>query len=444
MRQSLDGHTILQTGAAWRWLVAGSFLVAVARGMGPAASADRLLTALQFGLLAITLALLTVIRPKRCVGEWRLPHILALSFGSLALLSSVWSLVPRVTLSRALLLAILLLLTVQTARIRWSNHPKVRAEDMRLGFWLIVLFAGFGLTLAVFGVPEMWGAYNRFKGFTANATVIAWIATIAFPLGYARALVETGRRRAAYLIGCAVLGITVVASGTRGATMGLIGAMILVHILVRKSWIVGAFFACTLAILSFVGLSGLAVQQSATAPKDTPTASAPANEAPSTPEPSLEPSAPSGIGRVDEPDADISSGRFDLWQSGIDMWSERPVAGWGYGSTDHLKPFENANGMSLHNAYLSSLVELGLVGFGIFVTFILGLLARRDLSLQPGIAAAAFAVVANGFFESSLLGLGSPITILSWIVLGALLSVSKGPRGDNTRDECSALEKFGV
>jgi O-antigen ligase len=65
--------------------------------------------------------------------------------------------------------------------------------------------------------------------------------------------------------------------------------------------------------------------------------------------------------------------RLHLWQFGLEKWLERPLLGWGPGTTQSLvaarnsvalkHPIDNRSYDHLHNAYLELLLQLGAVGF---------------------------------------------------------------------------------
>lgn len=83
---------------------------------------------------------------------------------------------------------------------------------------------------------------------------------------------------------------------------------------------------------------------------------------------------------------DVSSGRFALWQSGIEVWKTKPVFGTGYNSfipyvKDKLPTtyaVNNSHGqyVSLHNTYLNVLVNQGVTGAVLLIIFA-GLILRK-------------------------------------------------------------------
>ena len=70
-------------------------------------------------------------------------------------------------------------------------------------------------------------------------------------------------------------------------------------------------------------------------------------------------------------------GRFAIWVDGIRLFQENPVLGIGGGAFLEVSPFKT----SVHSVYLSILVELGVIGFALFV-IILGITVQQAW-LQP-------------------------------------------------------------
>jgi hypothetical protein len=392
-------RTVLSRIDAWCWLVGGSLVVSVIRGTSISSRLQTPLTGVQFACLLVALLVLWLTSHKspRAPRTW--VYFTAIGFGLFAVASTLWSSITSTTLSRSLLFLLFLIFAIESARIRWVDAERT-TKDLMLFFWFAVIVSGIGLLLALFQVHGVWGAYNRFKGLTANADVAAWLAALAFPFGYAKLFVHNQPRRTWLIAGSLVLFVAVVASGTRGALLGLGAGILIIHLLQMRSWklkasLVAAVLTIVLAVM-FGILPG---------------------------------------GRVAEPTTDISSGRLGLWSAGLKLWLQKPVGGWGFGTTSTLSGFSDQNGLSLHNAYLTVLIETGFVGLALFIALIVGIFARSGLKNHPAIAAAGAIVLINGCFESSLANLGSPETTQSWIILGALLAaghyVGSGPPNAN-------------
>ncbi len=98
-----------------------------------------------------------------------------------------------------------------------------------------------------------------------------------------------------------------------------------------------------------------------------------------------------GVGRAEELEDNVSNGRFQLWESGVEVWKESPVYGTGYSTftafaKEHVPDtyaVNNTQGAytSLHNNFLNILVFQGILGFVLFL-FLAGRLAACVL---PGL-----------------------------------------------------------
>jgi len=95
--------------------------------------------------------------------------------------------------------------------------------------------------------------------------------------------------------------------------------------------------------------------------------------------------------------------RFHFVAYGFEKWLERPVIGWGPGTSRMLlqqHPLEAARRFPhVHNTYLDALVELGSIGGGLFAAaavLLLGMLwrGRREGSIPPDLAIFLFGVAA--------------------------------------------------
>lgn len=79
------------------------------------------------------------------------------------------------------------------------------------------------------------------------------------------------------------------------------------------------------------------------------------------------------VGRKEDLEKDVTNGRFDLWKSAMEIWKTSPVYGTGYSTiisyarehTPGTYLINNPLGeyISVHNAYLNTLVYQGVIGF---------------------------------------------------------------------------------
>lgn len=133
--------------------------------------------------------------------------------------------------------------------------------------------------------------------------------------------------------------------------------------------------------------------------------------------------------------------RLYLWKSGLDMWRDRPLAGWGpnayesaappykapYAHHIHYPDHEGFRSRShCHNLYIMTAVQMGAVGLLLLLTF--AALAFREISRQPnaalraGAAAALAAFLAGGIFEFN--GGDAEVATLLFFLVG--LALGKG------------------
>jgi O-antigen ligase len=383
----------------------------IARGLG-VGDWDGLLAGGQVLFMAAALASLWS-GPSR--GRTRLvtvSHFLALGFCTYAAVTALWSSTPVLTAGRAAVFALLLLLAFESARLRWNDGGLLRSDGLLL-FWLVVLLTAAGGLLAIAHVPGMLSWQGRFVGLTANATVAGWLAAMVLPLGYELALSSQGRRRAGAILGCLTLVAGIVASGTRGATISLVVGLVAFHLLRSRRHrvlvvVLGALVVVVLSLAS--GLAGgLFVTGGGTEPSTV------SDREGSVTGGGTEPSTV-----FDRGDSDVSSGRFEIWQIALQEWSDQPIAGTGFGDSSGIQAETGIPTMSAHNAYLTTLVETGLIGLVLLLALLASVFVWWRTRPALSLLAASVVVVLNGAFESSLVNLGSPVTLMSWLVLAGL------------------------
>ncbi|MFT9817136.1 O-antigen ligase family protein [Lysinibacillus sp. NPDC056185] len=75
------------------------------------------------------------------------------------------------------------------------------------------------------------------------------------------------------------------------------------------------------------------------------------------------------IKRMESVGKDGGSGRFEIWNNGLSLFSNHPVQGIGiYNFRDYSAEFFG-EGIYMHNTFLEILVESGVIGFGLFFIF---------------------------------------------------------------------------
>ena len=140
----------------------------------------------------------------------------------------------------------------------------------------------------------------------------------------------------------------------------------------------------------------------------------------------------SGLGMVAERTQSIASGSEDssfywrsiAWKSGLDRFKENPIFGIGTGRRVVVEMkwlTQNVEIRSIHNSYLSIMIQFGVLGLVIFATFILSIL-KKLYSFRHNFSAIAVgsvlifflvAAIFQPYLETNLLA------IFFWIALGA-------------------------
>jgi O-antigen ligase len=128
----------------------------------------------------------------------------------------------------------------------------------------------------------------------------------------------------------------------------------------------------------------------------------------------------------------ILSGRSELWSLGLKLFWEKPILGYGIGSSQELVGqylwiFIESEGLHFHSSYLTVLVETGCVGLAALMAVLIPivsrgmieisnpqLLKRRDWPLVALPLVLVVGALAHGMFESWFLSAGSAETFLLW------------------------------
>lgn len=230
--------------------------------------------------------------------------------------------------------------------------------------------ASFSIVLEFLSAPDAkFPEHERLRGIGTEVDGIALIVAIAMPAAWYLAAGPTrlqsspGRRllNFAYVpVGLFAVAIT----GTRGATLALVPAAILIFWSLRRASssqrlaAVGTLAAAILVLVVYAPRGPLArIQTAATATE---------------------------LGSEDS----ALSGRWGIWVESSRAFLDRPVVGAGLdahraavsGGLDEIRVFKITE-KEAHNTYISVLVETGIVGFLIFATMIVVVIKRiRRLS----------------------------------------------------------------
>jgi O-antigen ligase len=173
---------------------------------------------------------------------------------------------------------------------------------------------------------------------------------VPIPLVLALSGMASGKTRAAAAAGAAVMVGTIFLSGSRGGMLAIVAEIIILAIFLVKqkrslmnSVGIGVFLAIVVALLLWIGGGELSRR----------------------------------IANVGLSHAEISSDtRVNIDRDGLRMFLKKPILGWGLGTFPVVYPqfrsfYTNFFINEAHNDYLQLLVEMGLLGFGTMLWFLL-------------------------------------------------------------------------
>jgi O-antigen ligase len=335
-------------------------------------------------------------------------------FSMFALLSAVWSPLHLLTVQRALSFGVMAAAIVGLS-LTWSSRHVVR-NDLGMLVSVLGISTLVNLLLLVLRVP--WAsAAGRLHGFLENPNTIGVVATVAIPL--AVGLAATAKRpsgRAWWSVLVVSCSVALFASSSRAGLLavglGLIAFAIQSRSLILEAWSRRAHGLAAEAegigfIVLLVALLVMVL----------------ASVVPASHIPLLE--------RLTFSD----SGRSSAWVELVHLWQQRPLTGWGFGTTDQLLPIYMRtiktvfNGASAHNAYVQVLFELGPVGIGIVAgTIALALKNVRRPSgdyFEAAVFGGVVAGVTNQLFESGITSAGSIIAFNFWLLVLASIALHR-------------------
>lgn len=285
---------------------------------------------------------------------------------------------------------------------------------------LMVVIWGMSVLVGLVAIGSYLGGSGAAVGYTDDPNFFASTQVIALPIGVALAsTVRTGWQRAVIYAGLAVGVGSIITSLSRGGLLALIGVAILLTL-----WPARTFFrtrARKLAFVVCVFLGGAALLFAA-------------------------------YGDLSERTSTLfnttegGSGRVNLWLAAISGWEEHPVRGLGYGAFESQSNYLlqrtpgvnfgayrlRAEGQAVHNAYLSSLTQVGIVGLLLFLSiFVAGFATLRrvgrwadELGDQMIGTLARGLVLALVAFAMISIFLSSETDRALWVLLGLALALS--------------------
>jgi O-antigen ligase len=380
-------------------------------------------------------------------------HAAVAAFAAVAAASTLWSTDPRLTLERTFSFGFALLAAAALG-LGASRRPDA-VERLLLavlagavavglaGLAVLVVAHGDALQAATATIP------SRYRGIGQNPNTDVMLFAVATPLATWLAVLGRGRRRLLGVLALLLLVGSIVGSGSRGALFtAALGALVLLVGLARGArprLLAAAGVAVATAVA--IGLAQIPQPNSA-ATGASPTACVRCKLNPHDADRWIrledELDAPAGPGRRGQRRTFLAStGRGQAWEGAIDQGEQRPVAGYGFGTEDHVfvDRYYSFFGGSPENSYVGMFLQLGLVGLVLLLALAAALVrgsvtALRRLDRREGrIAAACIAVLvtglALGFVQSSLYSVGNTATVAMWTC--AFLGLALAPRPASDR-----------
>jgi exopolysaccharide production protein ExoQ len=144
------------------------------------------------------------------------------------------------------------------------------------------------------------------------------------------------------------------------------------------------------------------------------------------------------------------TGRTDIWDFAWRHIHERPLFGYGFngfwGIGDESPALASgdeliASILQAHNGYLDILIETGLVGFALFMAFVVVALVRARQAVFQGLAGGAFVLtlilfaMAHNAFESTALRRFHPIWLFLLLAAGLAATARAQKPADRTADD---------
>lgn len=401
---------------------------------------------------------------ERWSSSWRPSVVEAfmVAVGVVAGASVLWSVEPQLTALRAISFAALLCVAFLLAGPRLARAGDPAAVDLVALLAPVVV----GLSLMLWAVvPERAIMSNELRGFIENANGLGLLVALTYP--FVLAAVERRSDSPWWPLAMMVVAASVIALSASRSGMLAIVVGVSAYELARRHW---RRMAAELAVCAGVIL-GLALWA--------PVLWVPPEAKPATDQPAASDAAagPMPTGRAEGGPAAVSrrqaatvsgyrppprtsligtggspgqswfgaftGARSEGWDAAVDIVSDRPLLGYGFGTGDRLfdrfrLTFLYYQGANPGNGYLQLLMEVGALGATVVLApLVLATVAavrlvvsgeRDNTPCTVAVAALLLAGVAAATVESLFTAAGAPWAMLIWVSAAAVLHARYGAR----------------
>lgn len=336
-------------------------------------------------ILAIGIISLYSLRSSRSSEVIKRFEVLTFLFIAYSWVISVWSIDSFNSISNLLLFSMALLFVSLTVKKRWVSWKAI-SKDLSLIYWIVISILIAGLA-AIPITPNLVFLHSRFMGFWGNPNFLGMASSFAICLGIVIAIDSRSTKKILFILSGLFLAMScLLLSQSRGALFSLVVSLAIFGLLLfpKFPWKNFTFIAL---IFSLIVL--------------------------------LAPLRDNLLNRILSyfSETDWSSGRLEIYNNLIFSWTKSPIIGNGFRTTELL----NFNsGVAAHNIYLQMLVELGIIGFILFMALMVnGFVSSFSKRRIPLLLPSALLLLFQGLSESSLFGLGGIIAFFTWLLFGA-------------------------
>lgn len=367
---------------------------------------------------------------------FRSPAPACAAFAGLAVLSTAWSVAPRLTFERAGSICVVFLAAAALAVAARDRPPAVASVLVGLLGGVVAVAVASLLTLAFThsnAVQPATLAYGgRFQGYSQNPNTLGMLLALGLPIATWAALAAgSGIRRA---VGAAVwllLFGELAATGSRGSLAAAAVGTVVVVAFDQRS----ARRRIAIAAVCLVAFAGGTAASRLEKPTTQPPTAIPTrlpNDAELSHPLGSELGAPEG-GGIQHRSLFSSSGRFRAWRGAIDQGNQRPVAGYGFGTESRVfvDRYYGLDSDVTENSYVGLYLQLGLAGLALFLfvatrALVVGVRSAGSaaVAVPPVAVVSAGLVLAVG--QSFVYSVGATGTVPFWICV--FLTSALAPR----------------
>ena len=337
------------------------------------------------------------------------------------LLAALYSTAVGIAADKSILRLLSVLLIIIAAAILSGAWADQRGRDMFLAELVFMArFVAFSSFLLLVARVNLGRVPGRFSGWTSNPNELGTMLLLLTVPVLHRAMTAPSRgfRSERLLLG--VIGVVLLATGSRGAILGIAFGVLVYLWSVRKVSIRSSLVAAALSALLYTAVGGADTVRQVPGlrrlvPKDSI-----------------------------EDDLDIAelralSGRGEVWKLTLELFEKNPWRGYGWGVESELLEIHSDRihyhqGAHVHNSYLSLLLQVGLLGAIPIVLLLLTAVRRsgrailrehESSSIPSGHAGVLLAMfvggLAHAFVESWLFATGNLNSLIFWPVWFMLL-----------------------